>query len=188
MFLDDDENSNETDIAANNLISRLDTGNFTKSTKATTLQSDKRSYEPSGSAPTILDCQTPDEVRSFTFAPDSDFKQSIEVRREELLVDHNDKDSLINKLGIIVAASKHTSTNPRLQKRYKLSGIPYSDKENIGNEKMEITPPETPRKSTPDMHVASPSPSNSSLSDIPSNLSEQDTVSQVSRLNILELI
>jgi hypothetical protein len=119
--------------------------------------------------------QSLEDEHFLTFASDSTTKQPFTIHRDDLFAGHQHRESLLSKCEHVLAASKLTSTDLSLEECYKLCGVPFLEDQSTARSKMEVTPPETPRKDDAEqVRVPGSGNSSSTLSSVPSDLEEWD--------------
>ncbi|XPS68303.1 hypothetical protein M3J09_000594 [Ascochyta lentis] len=100
--------------------------------------------------------------------------ESLTVSSNDLIAEYHDGDTVASKTGNIVTASEQVETKLSLNEDYKLSEPTLPDKKESGDFKMPYTPPKSPTNSVVGAQTTSPASTTSTLSPVPSNLSDQD--------------
>ncbi|KAJ4321552.1 hypothetical protein N0V94_002873 [Neodidymelliopsis sp. IMI 364377] len=151
MFLDDNEEDSDL----------VDAPSLTEGSNS--IETDLHNYRPA------------QDEHFLSFASDDAINQSLIIHRDDLFASHQHRDSLLSKCEHILAASKLAGTNLSLEECYKLCGVPFLEDQSTARSKMEVKPPETPRKNNVEqVRVPGSGNSSSTLSSVPSDLEEWD--------------
>ncbi|KAF2623396.1 hypothetical protein BU25DRAFT_178567 [Macroventuria anomochaeta] len=174
MFSDDKDDDGQIDIMINKPAQPLEGESVTTSIKTAALEPDTPCPRPNGTAASTFNPRTPEDIRCFAIEFLANSKQSKTVRQDELNIASQGKDNIVSKLEDIVATSEQADTTASLNPGHKLCGASRSADEDVNKVKMLDTPPESPVKVAFGVQTTSPASTISTLSPVPSNLSDQD--------------
>lgn len=178
MFSDDEEDDAQIDIAANKSTQSIEADGTTTSTDEVAFEPGTPCSKPKEVAANALDTRTPQETYHVALASNTSItnaKQGKRVLQNEPAIGSQEDDKLTSNLEFSAAASEQVGTQLRPEKQQKLGGMPRVTEEQVSHVKMPDTPPESPIKTAVDVQTPSPKSTTSTLSSIPSNLSNQGT-------------
>ncbi|KAL1595637.1 hypothetical protein SLS59_008275 [Nothophoma quercina] len=120
--------------------------------------------------------RTPQEFRRLALAFTANLQPSRAVRQNTPPIELEDKegDTNASKFENAVAVSEQAVTESTPSKNHEQTQVPSPAKAELSTVKMPDTPPDSPMKARFDVQITSPSSTVSTLSPVPSNLSDHD--------------
>lgn len=170
----DDEDGRQADIATVEPMQPFESGSTVMSADRMALEPASLCPRPNGTAATTPDPRTPEDTRRFAIDFLLNSKQSKKASQDQLDISSPGNNTIYSKLEGSVNASERVDTEADLHTGYELREATSAAKEKSGNVRMPDTPPESPAKTASGVQTTSPTSTVSTLSPVPSNLSDQD--------------
>ncbi|KAF1365148.1 hypothetical protein EJ07DRAFT_171054 [Lizonia empirigonia] len=178
MFPDDDEDHGPEEGITKNSAQALKFDSPVRPTEIAAPEPGTPCPELESDAADALSTQIPKENSHVTMKPITGLRQCTSVRGEEKFTElqsevfagHQYEGNLDSKAGVSDAMSKQEDIGASNDEGHSSGGVIGSKKE----VKMPVTPPDSPAKTAIKVHTTSPASTTSTLSPVPSNLSDQD--------------
>jgi hypothetical protein len=184
MFLGNGEDDDISEDAIEDPVAVYNTDNTPKPVNATSFELETPCPKSNSDKASTLAPRTAEEIRQSAMTFIANLEQSNTTQQSTPSPDvlGREKDNFVSKPASVVAASKQAGTGLFLDESRKLSGDPFLAKEDMSNVKMPDTPPKSPNKTMFGVQTTSPSSTTSTLSPVPSSLSDygKDTGLRVS--------
>ncbi|KAJ4984759.1 hypothetical protein SVAN01_09717 [Stagonosporopsis vannaccii] len=141
---------------------------------AVAVEPDTPCPKPNLSTINTLKVRSPGSIRRFAIDFLANFEQSAPARQQQLVKESQHTSSITSNLEGIASATEQAGPEEALDRTHELLGEPLRTKNENSDMKMPDTPPESPFNATSGAQAISPASVISTLSSVPSNLSEQD--------------
>ena len=141
-------------------------------------------------AASALNPRTPQEFRRLALAFTANLQPSRAVRQNTppIELEDNEGDTNASKFENVVAVSEQAVTESTPSKNHEQTQVPSPAKAELSTVKMPDTPPDSPMKARFDVQITSPSSTVSTLSPVPSNLSDHDIGLKVSNTKLSDVV
>lgn len=173
VFLDD-EDEVQIDVATTEPEQHLDSGSTATSTESVVVQPDTPCPRPDHIVTSAEVPRTPGSIRRFAINFLTKPNANKTTPEREADVSPEDSDSIASRLKAAVVVSGQADTVEVMHRSYEPCERPNLAKRENSSVKMPDTPPDSPVQTVSILQNTSPASTISTLSSVPSNLSDQD--------------